>query len=88
LSLAEPTLFPKISPKRAAATTTTTEDNAKGVTTAVVGSDNHLLWDNVQTMGAVLGKSISAHDGDGVLAKVEAMRKMARESWQLGGEYK
>jgi hypothetical protein len=34
-------------------------------------------------MGAMLGVFISLHDGDEVLAKVETMRKMARESRQL-----
>ena len=34
-------------------------------------------------MGAMLGKFISLHDGDKILAKVKTMRKMARESRQL-----
>ena len=34
-------------------------------------------------MGAMLGKFISLHDGDEILAEVKTMRKMARESRQL-----
>jgi len=73
-SLAEPTLFPAISAEKAASTVV----NPDGV---AVGSD-HLLWTDVRTMGAILGESISVHDGDDVLVKVETMRKMARESRQ------
>jgi phosphoenolpyruvate carboxylase len=72
-SLAEPTLFPAISADALAATT-----NADGGG----GGGDHLLWSDVRTMGAILGEFMSVHDGDEVLAKVETMRKMARESRQ------
>jgi phosphoenolpyruvate carboxylase len=42
--------------------------------------NDHLLWSDVRTMGAILGEFISVQDGDEVLVKVETMRKMARES--------
>ena len=80
-SLAEPTLFPAISAEKAASATTTVNAENGSVAAVAVGSD-HLLWTDVRTMGAILGESISVHDGDDVLVKVETMRKMARESRQ------
>ena len=73
-SLAEPALFTAISTAEAIAAT------AADVVVPGGGGvgDDHLLWSDVRTMGAILGEFISVQDGDKVLVKVETMRKMAR----------
>lgn len=71
-SLAEPTLFPAITVETASAA-------AANAATSSGGGDS-LLWSDVRTMGTMIGESISTHNGEDVLMKVETMRKMARKS--------
>jgi len=73
-SLAEPALFTAISTEAIAATAADVVVSGGGV------ENDHLLWSDVRTMGAILGEFISVQDSDEVLVKVETMRKMARES--------
>ena len=73
-SLAEPTLFPAITVETASAA-------AANAATSGGGGDS-LLWSDVRTMGTMIGESISTHNGEDVLMKVETMRKMARKAEQ------
>ncbi|KAL9179944.1 hypothetical protein ACHAXT_007914 [Thalassiosira profunda] len=69
-SLMEPTLFPTLD----ASSAIDSSDASEAL------KDDRMLRSDVRTMGALLGDAIALHHGKDVLAQVEQMRNLAKES--------